>query len=78
MTRGTEANDWRRSVTVVLSALLVLFTLAEVNYPQLSPQSQLAIFAGPNFVANSTCNNKSNVSKVRFSVIALYSAEVRL
>jgi TRAP transporter 4TM/12TM fusion protein len=46
LTHGTEAKDWRRSVTVVLSSALVLFTLAEVNYPQLSPQSQLAIFAG--------------------------------
>ena len=29
----------------MLSVLLCLFTLAQVNYPQLSPQSQLAVFA---------------------------------
>ncbi len=29
----------------ILSVVLCLFTLAEVNYPHLSPQSQLAIFA---------------------------------
>lgn len=31
--------------TVALSGLLCVFTLAEANYPQLSPASQLAIFA---------------------------------
>ena len=35
----------RRSILRVLSVLLCLFTLAEVNYPHLTPQSQLAIFA---------------------------------
>jgi TRAP transporter 4TM/12TM fusion protein len=38
----------RRTVTPLLAALgggFALFTLAEVNYPNLSPQSQLAIFA---------------------------------
>ena len=29
-----------------LGGLLCLFTLVEVNYPLLSPQSQLAVFAG--------------------------------
>lgn len=32
-------------VVGVLSVLLTLFTLLEVNYPRLSPQSQLAVFA---------------------------------
>ncbi len=35
-----------RLLQTVLSVGLCLFTLAEVNYPQLQPQSQLAIFAG--------------------------------
>ena len=35
----------RRIIFRTLAALLSLFILAEVNYPQLSPQSQLAIFA---------------------------------
>lgn len=34
-----------RPASRVLAVLLCLFTLAEVNYPQLVPQSQLAIFA---------------------------------
>jgi TRAP transporter 4TM/12TM fusion protein len=33
-------------LTLGLSLALCAFTLAEVNYPRLSPQSQLAIFAG--------------------------------
>jgi TRAP transporter 4TM/12TM fusion protein len=33
-------------VTFALSAALVAFTISEVNYPRLGPQSQLAIFAG--------------------------------
>ncbi|MDA8019098.1 MAG: TRAP transporter fused permease subunit [Thermoanaerobaculia bacterium] len=40
--RGTV----RRHVIQLLSVALCLFTLAEVNYPQLSPISQLAIFSG--------------------------------
>ena len=43
-TPGTETGDPRQVVTRVLSVLLCLFTLAQVNYPQLSPQSQLAVF----------------------------------
>ena len=35
----------RQSLTVLLGTVLCLFTLAEVNYPHLTPQSQLAIFA---------------------------------
>ena len=35
----------RGTILSVLGVLLCLFTLAEVNYPHLSPQSQLAIFA---------------------------------
>ncbi len=35
-----------RLLQQILSVGLCLFTLAEVNYPQLQPQSQLAIFAG--------------------------------
>ena len=34
-----------RLLNVLLGVLLCLFTLAEVNYPTLAPQSQLAIFA---------------------------------
>ena len=41
--RDGQANAWQR-VTRVLSVLLCLFTLAQVNYPLLSPQSQLAVF----------------------------------
>ena len=37
--------DLRKAVTGVLGVALCVFTLAEVNYPQLSPQSRLAIFA---------------------------------
>jgi TRAP transporter 4TM/12TM fusion protein len=36
---------WRQMAMMVVGTLLCLFTLCEVNYPQLSPQSQLAIFA---------------------------------
>ena len=39
-----HAGTARQRVTHVLSVLLCLFTLAQVNYPQLSPQSQLAVF----------------------------------
>lgn len=35
----------RRSVSLVLAVALCVFTLAEVNYPQLNPESQLALFA---------------------------------
>ena len=35
----------RQHVIRALAILLCLFTLIEVNYPSLSPQSQLAIFA---------------------------------
>ena len=35
----------RRIVFQTCAAILTVFTLAEVNYPQLSPQAQLAIFA---------------------------------
>jgi TRAP transporter 4TM/12TM fusion protein len=46
LTASTAAP--RRTVTPLLAVLggaFALFTLAEVNYPRLSPQSQLAIFA---------------------------------
>jgi len=36
----------RSSLTLVLSVLLCGFTLVEVNYAQLGPQAQLAVFAG--------------------------------
>jgi len=36
---------WQRVTVTAVGALLCLFTLSEVNYPRLSPQSQLAIFA---------------------------------
>jgi TRAP transporter 4TM/12TM fusion protein len=38
-------SSLKASATFALSALLCAFTLAEVNYPQLSPASQLAVFA---------------------------------
>ena len=44
VTPGDETGGPRQLVTRVLSVLLCLFTLAQVNYPQLSPQSQLAVF----------------------------------
>ena len=44
VTPGDEPGGPRQLVTRVLSVLLCLFTLAQVNYPQLSPQSQLAVF----------------------------------
>jgi TRAP transporter 4TM/12TM fusion protein len=37
--------DWRRHLNHVLGGLLCLFVLFEVNYPVLSTQSQLAVFA---------------------------------
>ncbi len=43
-TPGNKTGGPRQLVTRVLSVLLCLFTLAQVNYPQLSPQSQLAVF----------------------------------
>jgi TRAP transporter 4TM/12TM fusion protein len=42
--RATPSR-WRGVTLTIIGALLCLFTLAEVNYPRLSPQSQLAIFA---------------------------------
>ena len=39
------ARSGRESWTAILGVGLCLFTLAEVNYPRLSPQSQLAVFA---------------------------------
>ena len=44
-TTGTAAPRWRGIALLSVGTILCLFTLAEVNYPQLSPQSQLAIFA---------------------------------
>jgi len=47
-TPGTPSAAPGRTVTPLLAALgslFALFTLAEVNYPRLTPQSQLAIFA---------------------------------
>jgi TRAP transporter 4TM/12TM fusion protein len=39
-----------RRVALALGVLLSLFTVAEVNYPRLDPQSELAIFAGVGLV----------------------------
>jgi TRAP transporter 4TM/12TM fusion protein len=39
------APRWQEIMVTVTGTLLCLFTLSEVNYPRLSPQSQLAIFA---------------------------------
>lgn len=39
------APPWLRVAVTWVGVLLCLFTLLEVNYPRLSPQSQLAIFA---------------------------------
>ena len=43
-TPARDTGGPRQLVTRVLSVLLCLFTLAQVNYPVLSPQSQLAVF----------------------------------
>jgi TRAP transporter 4TM/12TM fusion protein len=40
-----RAKRARETVVRVLAILLCFFTLVEVNYPRLSPQSQLALFA---------------------------------
>ncbi len=40
-----DASRWRRITLIIVGALLCVFTLSEVNYPRLSPQSQVAIFA---------------------------------
>ena len=40
-----RATDISQLVTSVLGVLLCMFTLVEVNYPLLAPQSRLAIFA---------------------------------
>ena len=42
--------DWRNRLNVALGALLCVFTVSEVNYARLAPQSQLAIFAGLGFL----------------------------
>jgi TRAP-type uncharacterized transport system fused permease subunit len=39
------APRWQGILVTVVGVLLCGFTLSEVNYPRLSPQSQLAIFA---------------------------------
>jgi TRAP transporter 4TM/12TM fusion protein len=39
------APRWQAIMVTAVGALLCAFTLTEVNYPRLSPQSQLAIFA---------------------------------
>jgi TRAP transporter 4TM/12TM fusion protein len=39
------APRWQGIMVTAVGALLCAFTLSEVNYPRLSPQSQLAIFA---------------------------------
>ena len=75
MTRGTEVKDWRRGTTIGLSALLVLFTLAEVNYPRLSPQSQLAIFSGLGLVL---CFLNRPFSRRRAKVFGLRVFDVAL
>lgn len=38
-------SRWQGIMVTAVGALLCAFTLSEVNYPRLSPQSQLAIFA---------------------------------
>ena len=38
-------GSWRQTANAAIAVLLCLFTLSEVNYPRLAPQSQLAIFA---------------------------------
>ncbi len=38
-------RGWRQPISYSLSVLLCLFTFVEVNYPLLTPQSQLATFA---------------------------------
>lgn len=43
MTR-TAAAPWHSGLVLLLSAALCVFTLAEVNYPQLGPLSQMAVF----------------------------------
>ena len=45
MTPGTEPRDARALVSGGLGVLLCAFTLVEVNYPLLAPQSRLAFFA---------------------------------
>jgi TRAP transporter 4TM/12TM fusion protein len=42
---GDSQPRWRAATLTLIGGLLCLFTLSEVNYPRLSPQSQLAIFA---------------------------------
>jgi TRAP transporter 4TM/12TM fusion protein len=44
-TRKTEGAAARRRTIQVAGIALAFFTLAEVNYPQLSPPSELALFA---------------------------------
>jgi TRAP transporter 4TM/12TM fusion protein len=41
----TPEPRWQRIMVTIVGVLLCLFTISEVNYPRLSPQSQLAIFA---------------------------------
>ena len=41
----TDARDQGGRLVTVLAVCLVVFTLLEVNYPNLRPQSQLALFA---------------------------------
>ena len=36
---------WRRPLNTILGGALCLFTVLEVNYPRLTPQAQLGIFA---------------------------------
>ena len=43
MTTSTDRTD---TLITVVSVLLSVFVLAEVNYPFLTPQSQLAVFGG--------------------------------
>ena len=38
------ARPWHSGFVLLLSAALCAFTLAEVNYPQLGPLSQIAVF----------------------------------
>jgi len=42
---AAATRGWRPIALLVIGSVLCLFTLSEVNYPRLSPQSQLAVFA---------------------------------
>ncbi|MBM3778947.1 MAG: TRAP transporter fused permease subunit [Acidimicrobiia bacterium] len=45
MTPPSAAPGVRQAISRIIAVALCVFTLVEVNYPQLAPQSQLAVFA---------------------------------